>query len=153
VNLALFNRESSDSQDAKREVQGIGSPALAVQGRSYSNVVAPVVVKKVDDAGVPPVLDVCPSKEALELLRFSFVGLLRFPRDAKLVQTSIFMEGWSGISVTDMGGNLVLLNNKVDGTIEATRPMKVEWWEANFSWVKPWSPQMVARKRKVWVKL
>lgn len=37
--------------------------------------------------------------------------------------------------------------------MEATRSRKKDRWADNFSLVKPWSPQMVAKRRRVWVKL
>jgi len=48
---------------------------------------------------------------------------------------------------------MVLFRGKVVVDIEAARSVKKEWWDANFKMVKPCSPNMVSRKRKVWVKL
>jgi len=52
-----------------------------------------------------------------------------------------------------MGDNMVLLSCSLEGGLEATRGRKKEWWEANFALVTPWSPQLVAKKRRVWLKL
>jgi len=48
---------------------------------------------------------------------------------------------------------MVLFRGKVVVDIEAARSVKKEWWDANFKMVKPCSPNMVSRKRKVWVKV
>lgn len=62
------------------------------------------------------------------------------------------MEGLEGIKVTNMGENLVMLqSSQVGGMVEALR-RKREWWEANFAKVIPWSPNLVAKRRRVWVK-
>ncbi len=54
-------------------------------------------------------------------------GVLHYPRDPKLVQTSLVMEGWSNVLVTDMGDCMVLFRGKVVVDIEAARSVKKEW--------------------------
>jgi hypothetical protein len=63
----------------------------------------------------------------LERLKVCHVGFLHYPREAKLIQAGLFMEGIKGISVTNMGDNLVLLESSKEGELEAVRGRKKEW--------------------------
>jgi len=46
---------------------------------------------------------------------------------------------------------MVLMQSSMEGGMKAARGRKKEWWDANFAMVKSWSPNMVAKKRRVWV--
>ena len=115
VNLPLFNSESSVATAATREISGLVSSAFVVKDRSFKNAVAPESSKKVWGKDEELVVVVSPSEEVLEVLRKLHVEFLHYPRDPNLVQTSLFMEGWSNILVTDMGGCMVLLQEKEVG--------------------------------------
>jgi len=73
-----------------------------------------------------PELVVFLGEEVLEQLKRCFVGYLHYPREAHLVQTSFFMEGFKGVTVTNMGDNMVLPNSNLVGGIEAARTRKQE---------------------------
>lgn len=45
----------------------------------------------------------------LDKLKRCLVGYHHYLREAHLVQTSFFMEGFKGVTVTAMGDNMVLL--------------------------------------------
>jgi hypothetical protein len=50
-----------------------------------------------------PVLVFSPEEEALDWLKGCYVGYLHHPREASLVQTGFFMEGFKGIRVANIG--------------------------------------------------
>jgi hypothetical protein len=153
VNLSLVNTEGSFTRESRKEISGPVSSALVVKDKSFENVVAPESSKKLGGETEDMVVVVSPSEEVVEVLRKWHVLFLHYPRDPKPVQTSVFMEGWSKVLVTDMGDCMVLLQGKEVGDIEDARSLKKEWWDANFKMVKPCYPNTVSRKRKVWVKL
>lgn len=94
-----------------------------------------------------------PSVVVLEELSKAFVGFLKFPMKAKSLQTSLFMDGKKGIKVAEMGDNMVLISGVEVGVVEKARREDKSWWDGMFREVKPWSPELVARRRFVWVKI
>lgn len=55
--------------------------------------------------------------------------------------------------MTSMGDNLVLLQSEIPGQIEKARKEHVDWWKVTFKEVRRWSPQRVAKRRRVWLKV
>jgi hypothetical protein len=98
---------------------------------------------------VKPALQVFPSEGVLEELKRSSVGELKSHMEAEAVQTTLFMEGWRGIKVSTMGDGLVLLRSDIDGVVEKAMKEKRAWWKTMFKEIKPWSPHMVAKSRRV----
>jgi len=102
---------------------------------------------------VRPAMDFLPSEELLDELKSCFVGRLSHRLEPDAVQTLLFMEGWRDLKVSPMGEKLVLLQKSKLGELEAAREEKNAWWRATFAKVVPWSPNLVATTKRVWVQL
>jgi hypothetical protein len=87
----------------------------------------------------------------LQSLKRSFVGFLLPEVEVRVIRTTLLMEGLQNISVTPMGGNMVLLFSTKVGELERMIKAKEEWIGYYFFKVRPWSPNMVNVKRELWV--
>jgi RNA recognition motif-containing protein len=64
------------------------------------------------------VMKVLVNEELCKELQGSVVGTLAREKDVRRIQTTLYMEGFRSISVTHMGGNMVLLRSPVEGDVE-----------------------------------
>jgi len=147
VNLARFSTENAVPAASAWVVGSKVLQAKVVDGRSYSN-----AARNDIDPGIPMgkelvPLEVWPSKPVMEELSTAFVGFLKFPMGAKSIQTSLFMGGWKGIKVVEIGDNMVLISSEVVGEVERAQAADKKWWDGMFSGVRQWSPELVARRR------
>jgi hypothetical protein len=55
--------------------------------------------------------------ELSQELKGSMVGTLAKEKDVRRIQTTLYMEGFKSISVTNMGGNMVLLRSPVESDV------------------------------------
>ncbi|MCI11935.1 RNA recognition motif, partial [Trifolium medium] len=81
-------------------------------------------------------------------LKSSVVGTLAREKDVRRIQTTLFMEGYKSIYVTNMGGNMALLRSPVAGDVEKLLRSKNECLEYYFSELKPWVPELVVVQRE-----
>jgi hypothetical protein len=86
-------------------------------------------------------------------LKGSMVGTLSKEKDVRRIQTTLFMEGFKSISVTNMGGNMVIIRSPVEGDVGRLLRSKNECLDYFFSEVKPWSPGLLAVQREVWIQV
>lgn len=119
-----------------------GRSFLAVAGGSAASALAQV-----------PCLELLPCPEMMSVLNGSFVGVLRQHREARLIQHCFVKEGLEEISVTDMGAQLVLLRAEKGSVIAAAREKHREWWDDLFVDTKLWTPNLVSKKRTVWLRV
>jgi hypothetical protein len=91
------------------------------------------------------------NEELCKELRDGVVGVLSREKDVKRIQTTLFMEGYRSISVTHMGGNMVILRSPVVGDVDRLLRSKNECLKYYFSALKPWNPGLLASQREVWV--
>ncbi|MCI38605.1 DUF4283 domain protein, partial [Trifolium medium] len=89
----------------------------------------------------------------LEELQQSFVGVLALETEVSRIRTTLYMEGRQHISVTSMGGKLILLFSPRKGKLEAMVKAKEDWLCYYFKDVKPWSSDAFNDRREVWVKV
>jgi hypothetical protein len=89
----------------------------------------------------------------LQNLKRSFVGFLLQGVEVRMIRTTLLMEGLQNISVTSMGGNMVLIQSTKLGELERRIKAKEEWLGYYFFDIKPWSPVLVNVNREVWVKV
>lgn len=160
VNRARFRRDEKVYGGSEKDGGGgkqvvatgisVGSASKRVEGLSYLAAVG----GKIDSAPAQvPCLDLLPCSEMLEVLNGSFVGFLRQHRDARLLQHCFVMEGLEGISVSDMGVQMVLLQSENSGDIAKAREEHKVWWDGLFVDIKPWTPNLVSKKRVVWLRV
>jgi len=90
-------------------------------------------------------------EERLAELNGSKVGFLRPFGDGLLLQEGMVMEGLEKIIVTAMGGHMVLLQSSFPSEIQRAAVNHIDWWEAHFQKVVHWTPNMVAKKRVIWL--
>ncbi|MCH81454.1 RNA recognition motif, partial [Trifolium medium] len=110
------------------------------EGRDYGFQDHDVLNVEVDDALV---------KE----LEQSFVGKLVLNVEVGRIKTTLYMEGLAHISVTDMGGKMVLLHSPKAGEMEVMCSSKPDWLTYYFKEVRPWSPSSFMDRRIAWVKV
>lgn len=86
------------------------------------------------------------------MLNGSFVGFLHVYKEAVLLQHCFIMERCGSIKVSSMGGKMVLLQSSVAGEIERVQREHHQWWCSIFKEVRCWTPNLVAKNRKVWLR-
>ncbi|WJX77735.1 hypothetical protein P8452_61014 [Trifolium repens] len=99
------------------------------------------------------VLKVDVDSRVLKELEQSSVGRLAINVEVKRIRSTLFMEGFAHISVTDMGSKMVLIHSPFVGEVERLWKAKVDWITYYFNKVTPWSPSSFASSREVWVKV
>ncbi|MCH79581.1 hypothetical protein A2U01_0000333 [Trifolium medium] len=155
VNKARFDRNDQTSRVAppveNRQERGV--ERYVEKGSSFREALNGG--KKVVEGVVPEesVLQVEVDKLVLEELQHSFVGVLALEVDVSRIRTTLYMEGRQHISVTLMGGKLVLLHSPKKGELEAMVKAKEDWLAYYFKEVKPWTPVVFNDRREVWVKV
>jgi hypothetical protein len=99
------------------------------------------------------IMEIAVDSNNLKKLEDSFVGSLWEAGEAENIQITLWMEGYQHIKATTMGLDLILLTTTDAGGIEKAYASNKEWWERWFSSVKPWRPDILPRRRRVWVRL
>jgi RNA recognition motif-containing protein len=93
------------------------------------------------------------NEELCKELQGSVVGTLAREKDVRRIQTTLFMEGFRSITVTNMGGNMVLMRSLVEGDVARLLRSKNECLQYYFSEIKPWNPGLLAVQREVWIQI
>ncbi|XP_058746552.1 uncharacterized protein LOC131619480 [Vicia villosa] len=167
VNLPRFKR------DSYRRVKGHGEPVLgkigvprnrfhpasngiprseARKGHSYAEVVGGS--HQDNDSKVSENMLVLQSSEALRgRLERAFVGKVRIPGSAHIIQTQFEMEGVFAVKVSPMGSNWCLLEENEEGFIEDLIGEGEVWWKTWFLEIKKWEPGAVDQHRDVWIRI
>lgn len=154
VNKASFGKkkiiqEGDNGIQGKQLVCGIGAKVL--EGKTFKS-----ALTKVQDQNLyeeQRCVEVVPTETRLNVLEKCFVAELSYHREAKSVQNSLVMEGIKNVRVTTMGDNLVLLQVEDPVRFELDRKEHGQWWSVVFKDIKRWSPQLVASRRRVWLKV
>jgi hypothetical protein len=95
-----------------------------------------------------------PVNEALcKELQGSVVGFLKCVKEVSRIQTTLYMEGFRSIKVTNMGGNMALLRSSVEGDVDRLMRSKNECLHYYFSELKPWNPGLFAVQREIWIQV
>jgi hypothetical protein len=154
VNHARFSRSEKNEVDPL----GVGSQGTCVEkegsqaGRSFKT-----ALLNINGGGSSPgeqlVIKAATDKSFWRELQGSMVGLLACEKDVRRIQTTLYMEGYRSISVTNMGSNMVLLRSPVAGDVEKLIRSKNECLKYYFSELKPWVPGIVAKQMEIWVQV
>lgn len=96
-------------------------------------------------------MEVC--EEIMEVLKDYHIGELSFNNEAHLLQERMVMEGIKYIKVFPVCDGFILLQSIVKGEVDKVSWSHKEWWKIMFKEVKVWSPNLVARSSKVWIKV
>lgn len=89
----------------------------------------------------------------MKWLKGSCVARSFNPEGVFSVQNNLQMEGISSIDTIPMGGNLVLLQLKEEGTIEQYLGEDTICLPNWFHELKPWNPEVVAKEISVWINI
>jgi hypothetical protein len=100
-----------------------------------------------------PTLEVEVDRSVLTELQQSFVGTQAVEVEIEKIKTMLFMEGRQHISVTTMGGKLILLHSPRKGELGAMVKSKEDWLSYYFKEMKPWAANIFNDRREVWVKV
>ncbi|GLT45722.1 hypothetical protein SLA2020_195340 [Shorea laevis] len=93
-----------------------------------------------------------PRREDWEWLEGCSVGTLRSLQLAPVIQERLYMEGMFAIKTKTMGGKLILLEGDDKEELKEIVENAKQWLNQWFDDIKPWSPNMVATERFVWLK-
>jgi hypothetical protein len=162
VNISRFSRrveEGVKEEVARKGVMSEGEGSKA-QNRSFKAALLQASTSQ-EEIGVRrnegevgrEVLEVEVEGSVLKELEESFVGKLAINLEVYRIRTVLFMEGFAHISVTDMGGRMVLIHSPKKGEVETLWKTKADWITYYFSKVIPWSPACFANRRETWVKV
>jgi RNA recognition motif-containing protein len=160
VNISRFSRrveEGVKEEVARKGVMSEGEGSKA-QNRSFKAALLQASTSQ-EEIGVRrnegevgrEVLEVEVEGSVLKELEESFVGKLAINLEVYRIRTVLFMEGFAHISVTDMGGRMVLIHSPKKGEVETLWKTKADWITYYFSKVIPWSPACFANRRETWV--
>ncbi|GKV45171.1 hypothetical protein SLEP1_g52281 [Rubroshorea leprosula] len=81
-----------------------------------------------------------------------YVGKVHNVEMVRNLQEKFYMEGYFSCRIRAMGGKLVLLDGDDKDEVKALVEMASEWLGRWFEEVRPWSPEMVADERFVWIR-
>jgi hypothetical protein len=97
-------------------------------------------------------LEMLPSEVRLQELEKCFMAVLASHREVRQIQNCLVMEGVKGVKVTTMGDNLVMLRPEEHSSFVLSEVEQHLWWILLFKEVVKWTPNLVAKKRRVWLK-
>jgi hypothetical protein len=148
VNRSRFGRSErkEDSNNIKSTQPAGTKPEAFANGNSFRNALVGDGIPRMQAALKVPVNESL-SKE----LQGSMVGLLACEKEVHRIQTTLFMEGFQSIKVTNMGGNMALLRSPVEGDVQRLLRSNNECLTYYFSKFKPWNPGLIATQREVWI--
>lgn len=99
VNLTRFGRKMSVPEEKVVATRGGGRDARVTNDKSFKDSLVRTSNRRGSTETEVPTLEVVPAEEALDEFMMIFVGYLKYPREARLVQIWILMEGWKLIKV------------------------------------------------------
>ncbi|GKV03082.1 hypothetical protein SLEP1_g15450 [Rubroshorea leprosula] len=97
-------------------------------------------------------LEFNPKHEDWEWLVGCYVGTARSVEIVPILQERLYMEGLFSIKLRAMGAKFVLMDCDDKEELKELVESAKDWLGQWFVDVKPWSPQMVANERFVWLK-
>ncbi|WJX32140.1 hypothetical protein P8452_20505 [Trifolium repens] len=155
INHSRFGRNDGGKRKMKVEPKraGDGEYRPVHHDLSFREVVSQGAGSSGGDKEGGHIVKVPVDSSQLQSLKRSFVGFLLPEVEVRVIRTTLLMEGLQNISVTPMGGNMVLLFSTKVGELERMIKTKEEWLGYYFFKVRPWSPNMVNVKRELWVKV
>ncbi|KAK2430143.1 hypothetical protein P8452_43597 [Trifolium repens] len=148
VNLSRFKRSDGKGEQAKSIP--VPKPGVFLEERRFGKSFRTALM---GGKTIPQVLKVPVNEDLCKELQGSMVGVLAREKDVRRIQTTLFMEGFRAITVTHMGGNMVLLRSAVEGDVSRLIRSKNECLQYYFSELKPWNPGLLAIQREVWVQV
>lgn len=91
------------------------------------------------------------NNDELKWLKRSYVGQTHKIEAVVITQDKFHQEGIFVIKAAPMGGDLVLLTPMGDEEVSEILAQDEVWPSKWFNDIKPWSPEMVAKERNVWL--
>jgi hypothetical protein len=149
VNLSRFARPDSRAVPNQADSDGLALQSKdPAKGKSFI-----IALLSGGSRQKPMVMKVPVNEELCKELQGSVVGKLAREKDVKRIQTTLYMEGFQSVSVTNMGGDMVLLRSPVMGDVDRLLRSKNECLHYYFSELKPWNPGLLAVQREVWIQI
>ncbi|GKU93946.1 hypothetical protein SLEP1_g7495 [Rubroshorea leprosula] len=85
-------------------------------------------------------------------LEGSYVGIVHSVEMVRNLQEKFYMEGYFSCQIRAMGGKMVLLTDQDKEEVKDLVKMASDWLRQWFEEVRPWTPQMTAKERYVWIR-
>ncbi|MCI40397.1 hypothetical protein A2U01_0061630, partial [Trifolium medium] len=109
-NQSRFERKEGDKKNEERVWAKVVEQGEGSDHRSFKAALVKATGKqKIEE--VEEVLQVEVDRSILKELERSFVGKLALKVEVQRIKTTLYMEGFAHISVTDMGGDMVLISS------------------------------------------
>jgi hypothetical protein len=109
-------------------------------------------MKMVGEVTMIPILDTEVEEEFLQTLIGSYVGCMCRGVEAKSLQMKLSLAGLQMVKVMVMGGRMVLFSS--GSSVNFAAPISnIQWWGGLLEDIKPWTPNLVGTKRKLWLRL
>jgi hypothetical protein len=161
INPSRFGRNKKKSNSPPRASDlppRRRSDTLAQPNRSFrtalvgeTSTVLPAAPIVEETAGIP-ILDLEVEENLLQTLLGSYVGRLKPGVEMRALHMKINMAGLQAVKATTMGGGLVLLSRSAKTAVGA--PLNnLEWWDSLLVELTPWTPNLVCKRRKLWLRL
>jgi hypothetical protein len=160
INLSRFGRNKkkrpSPPRNPSQHPRG-GSEALIQPDRSFrialvgGSSVTPAVPVAEESVDIP-ILDLEVEEAFLQTLIGSYVAWMKQGVEVKALQMKINMAGLQAVKVSAMGGRLVLISRRAKTAVGA--PINnIDWWDSLLEDIKPWTPNLVCKSKRLWVRL
>jgi hypothetical protein len=98
-------------------------------------------------------MEVTVVEENLKRYESCWVGKLWEQDQTENIQFKIWMEGYQTIKATTLGLDLVLLSSNTQDGVKKAVEGNTDWWSRVFIEIRPWSPILRPRGRRVWVRI
>ncbi|MCI06555.1 hypothetical protein A2U01_0027615, partial [Trifolium medium] len=89
----------------------------------------------------------------LKQLEGSYVGTLKEFADVDNIQVTLWLEGFQQIKARPLGLDLILLTSPNRDDIQRAYESNKAWWERRFLSLTPWRPDILPKRRRIWVRL
>lgn len=91
-------------------------------------------------------------EDEMNKFRKMYIGVVRQPGTAHMVQERLSMQGFFLIKITPLGANKVLMDEMEEGIIPALISDASSWVYEMFEDIRQWSPDDIDNERAVWVR-
>ncbi|MCH81713.1 DUF4283 domain protein, partial [Trifolium medium] len=161
INLARFGRDSTRQQQptTAHHHDHINTVVRVSAEKSFKAALGETSRKteeqllKTDEGGggarkEMALVKVEPDNDMMLVLETCSIGFLRKGIEIQEIQKKLYMEGFKKSRVFPWGGDMVILRSG-----EGENWSSIHWWNEFLHSIKPWSPEMVSKKREVWLRV
>ncbi|MCH82832.1 RNA recognition motif [Trifolium medium] len=160
VNVSRFGRDTNKTEDHQRNAKKPKRLGVTgnVPGRSFRDALtsredSTEDVSQLNQLPLPPKRSLVfeASVDRLGFLRSFLVEHLKEDVDLIAFKDSLVLQGFHGITVCPMGGNMVLLSSKVEGLMSSFLGFDKGWRDTWCNKLESWVPAVFSSQSEVWL--